>query len=222
MNLAIYGAGGLGRELLELARQINNHTQKWEMIFFVIDNEYYNPQVNKMNGAEVITFEKVQSDYKKRDVEFVIAQGEPIERKKLKEKLDSYGFKLATLIHPNVYIPESSSIGLGTVIQSNCYISCNVKIGDIVLLQPSVNIGHDCEIGMGTNISGLCNLAGRVNIGEYSYIGISTIIMEKIIIGNWSIISMGSAVFRNIEDGVIAVGNPARIMKRNENYKVFK
>ena len=36
MNLAIYGAGGLGRELLDLAEYINKSTKKWNKIFFVI------------------------------------------------------------------------------------------------------------------------------------------------------------------------------------------
>ena len=37
MILGIYGAGGLGREILVLAQQINEKISKWEDIVFIDD-----------------------------------------------------------------------------------------------------------------------------------------------------------------------------------------
>jgi acetyltransferase-like isoleucine patch superfamily enzyme len=47
-------------------------------------------------------------------------------------------------------------------------------------------------------------------------------IRENLNIGDHSIIGMGSMVFRDIPEKVIAIGNPARVMRKNENNKVFK
>lgn len=221
MNLAIYGAGGLGRELLELARQINETSPRWDKMLFVVDREYYNSDNSIINGIEVITFETAKIIYSKDELELVIAQGEPIEREKLKRKIDSTGYNLTTLIHPNVYIPQSAKIGVGVIIQSNCFISCNTTIKDNALIQGSAILGHDASVGYNSVVSSLCLLAGGVTVGNETYLGVNTVIKEKLIIGSNTIIGMGSSVFRNIENNVIALGNPARIIKRNENNKVF-
>ena len=48
------------------------------------------------------------------------------------------------------------------------------------------------------------------------------VIKEKVKIGSNTIISMGAVVYNDIGDNLIALGNPARIMRRNEDKKVFK
>lgn len=66
------------------------------------------------------------------------------------------------------------------------------------------------------------SISGHVTIGEKTYIGISVPIKQNVNIGSQSIVGMGSAVIRDIPDDVIAFGNPARVMKKNEEHRVFK
>ena len=74
----------------------------------------------------------------------------------------------------------------------------------------------------GAFISAFCNIAGAVHIGKYSYIGMSSAVKELVNIGSYSIVGMYSAVYKDIPDEVIALGNPARPMRRNEEHRVFK
>jgi acetyltransferase-like isoleucine patch superfamily enzyme len=46
-------------------------------------------------------------------------------------------------------------------------------------------------------------------------------VKETIKIGKDSIVGMGSVVLRDIQDGMIALGNPARPMKENVSKRVF-
>ena len=46
--------------------------------------------------------------------------------------------------------------------------------------------------------------------------------MERLHIGDDVIVSMGSNVYRDIEDEVIAMGSPARVIRKNEDHRVFK
>ena len=64
-------------------------------------------------------------------------------------------------------------------------------------------------------------LGGKCNIGENSYIGMSVPVKEGITIGSDTVIGMGSVVLRDIPDGVVAMGNPARAMAKND-HGVFK
>lgn len=214
--LGIWGAGGLGREILELANIINLKEHRWASFVFIDDHI----TTKLVNGVEVLSYEEACNKY--QNLEIVIGVGEPIIRLKLFEKLEKDNILSPTLIHPNVHIPETTTIGKGVVIQEGCFISCNVVIEDFVFLQPNVNVGHDDYLKKGCIISGLVNLSGHVTIGEFSYIGISTAIKQGVSIGNYCIVGMCSGVYKDIEDEMVAMGNPARPMKKNDDHTVFK
>ena len=217
MVLGIYGAGGLGREVLELATIINKKENRWEDIVFVIDGV----PSEKVNGVLVYSFEDALSKYK-GNIEVAMGVGEPATRERLFKKLEENNLESPTLIHPDVYIPNTTIVEKGATIQFGCFISCNVKIEKNVFIQPQVNIGHDDIIKEGAVISGFANLAGHVTVGKYSYIGLSTAIKENVSVGDYSIVGMYSAVYKDIPDEMIAMGNPARPLKKNEDRNVFK
>lgn len=217
MILAVYGAGGLGREVLELARLINKIEKNWDEFIFIDDGDV--PYV--VDGCDVYKFDLAKNKYGTK-LEIVMGIGEPITREKLFQKIRLEGINTPTLIHPDVYIPKNTKIGNGVVIQAGCFVSVGVTIEDYVFLQPKAAIGHDCVIGEGCIISTFDSIAGAVHIGKYSYLGLGVLVKELISIGEYSIIGMGAVVFKDVPDEVIAMGNPARVMKKNEEKRVFK
>lgn len=217
MLLGIYGAGGLGRELLVLAQQINKKKGYWEEILFIDDMKY----CDEFKNIRVINFDDLLLSYTNHTLEIVIAIGEPNIRKRLRDKVYGAGYKLATLIHPSVFVTGDTVIGDGSIICCNSFISCDVIIGQNVLIQPSVNIGHDNRIGNDVVISTNVCISGGCTIDDETYVGVQVPIKENVHIGKSSIIGMGSVVIRDIPDNVIAIGNPARAMKENVDHKVF-
>lgn len=215
--LGIYGAGGLGREVLELAKIINTKLPQWDRIIFIIDN----PSIRFINDVRVYSYSEI-IESNSSNIEMILAIGEPLVREQLYNKVIKDNLILTTLIHPDVYIPSTTTIGKGTVINLGCFISCNVIIKDNVYIQPTANIGHDCVLEEGVVVSSFGNLAGNVCLGKYTYVGMNTCIKEKTSVGDYSIIGMGSVVNRDIPSNVIALGNPARPMKKNEEKKIFK
>jgi sugar O-acyltransferase (sialic acid O-acetyltransferase NeuD family) len=217
MILGIYGAGGLGREVYVLASQINVQQKKWEKFIFIVDN----PVFNECSGIHVYNFSDVIEKYKSQDLEICIAIGEPKVRAFLRERIIDSGFSLATLIHPNIFIPEDTIICKGAIISANCFISCGSCIGENVCLQPSAMVGHDSQVGDDSVISSLVMIGGKCRVGKRTYIGPVVPVKDRVNIGDDSIIAMGSAVFRDIPNNVIALGNPARPMKANQDKKIF-
>ena len=61
-----------------------------------------------------------------------------------------------------------------------------------------------------------------VHIGENVWIGAGTIIVPGVTIGKNSVIGAGSVVVKDIPDNVVALGTPAKVIKTNDNKKVFK
>ena len=74
------------------------------------------------------------------------------------------------------------------------------------------NHGIDPEMGMPY---GKQPLTGKpVRIGECSWIGEKAVILPGVNIGKWCVVGAGSVVTKNLPDYAMAVGNPARIIRR--------
>lgn len=222
MVLGIYGAGGLGREVLELVKQLEKISKRWSDIIFVVDSENPIDENQQINGKQMLDFESAIQKYSYEEMHFVIAVGEPGSRKKLFDKVKKKGYFCETLIHPNVYIPENTKLSEGVVVQTGAVISCNVDISENVFIQNAACVGHDSQIGAHSVLSANVAIAGHCIIGKEVYIGLNVPIKEEIIIGNNTIIGMGAVVVRDIPENVIAMGNPARPLKNKNESTVFK
>lgn len=214
--LGIYGAGGLGREILELARIINRNEHMWDGFIFIDDGDVG----DEANGVHIHKYLEAKDKYPS-ELQVAMGVGEPAIRKKLFRKIKDDGIEMPTLVHPHVYIPETTKIGNGSVIQEGCFISCNVELKDYVLIQPHVSVGHDCMIGENCTLSSGTCVSGAVRIGDGTYIAVGTLIKQGIMIGSDSVVGMGSVVTKDIPENVIALGNPARAMKHKDDARVF-
>ncbi|MDR2034339.1 MAG: acetyltransferase [Helicobacteraceae bacterium] len=219
--LGIYGCGGLGREILELARDINEVNSKWDDAIFIDDSK----RSAQINGAKVYTFEELKANHfnAQKELTIVIAIGEPAVRAALKEKVLTAGFALTdALIHPLAKVAKDATIEKGSIVCYGAFISNAVIIKSSALIQPSVCVGHDTIVGENCVISSFTALAGACSIGDNCYIGMNAAVREKTSIGNWSIVGMGSIVHSDIPEGVIALGSPARVVKNNDDRRVFR
>jgi sugar O-acyltransferase (sialic acid O-acetyltransferase NeuD family) len=216
--LGIYGAGGLGREVYEVAHKNNCQSLSWSEIIFIDDGD----NIKDIRKIPIYTFKEALHKFSEEAFEVCIAVGEPSIRQVLYDKLVAEGIKLATLVHPEVSIPDSTTIGEGTIICKFVSISCDVRIGKNVYIHPMVCIGHDSVIGDNTVISSFVDVAGDCKIGENAFLAIGVVMKQGISVGNKSIVGMSSVIHRDIPESVIAMGNPARAMKRNEKERVFK
>lgn len=214
-TLAIFGAGGLGVEILEMARIVNERDNRWDGYIFVNNGDAVDP----VCGVEVMGIDTALSKYPD-SLEAVIAVGEPTLRAKIAREIEDNHLPKATIIYPSVYIPASAVIGDGVCIFPGAYVSTNVVIKDNVLVSPNAVIGHDNVIDNNVILSSTSVLCGMVHVKESGYIGPGAIVKENLTVGHFSVAAMGSVVFKDIEDGALAIGNPARASKRSGE-KIF-
>lgn len=126
----------------------------------------------------------------------------------------------AVLIDYGTYFryPKKISIGGGASINRGCELYAahlatggTITIGNNVALGPHVKVfagGHDY------NTLNLTDTAGPVVIDDFVWIGGNTTILPGVYIGEGAVIGAGSVVTRDIPPYSIAVGNPARVIKR--------
>jgi sugar O-acyltransferase (sialic acid O-acetyltransferase NeuD family) len=218
MNLYIYCAGGYGKEVLDIAVRVNNTYKKWDQIFFIDDII----ACKVKNGHKVFKFEELDELIKHTPAEFVIANGEPVSRKKIFDKLIVNNYRMTSIIDCNSIISAKSTIAHGVIISPLCSISSDATLMNNSTVNTMSIIGHDVVIGENSVISSMVNIGGESEIGDGTYIGMGALVKEKLKIGNNVIVGMGSVVYNDIPDNMIALGNPARVVRRNDNKKIFQ
>ena len=124
-------------------------------------------------------------------------------------------------IKPPLQCDYGSHITCGhqVFINYGCVIlDCNrVNIGDRVLLGPSVQLytaSHPLDLDKRREG---WELALPIEIGHDVWVGGSAVICPGVTIGEGSTIGAGSVVTKDIPAGVIAVGNPCRVVRRLDN-----
>jgi len=108
----------------------------------------------------------------------------------------------------------------GVRIGHGCMISFRAKID---ARRGRIIIGDNCTITYGCVILSHDRSAmhidpaddgeGEVVIGNNVYIGVNSVVLRNVHIGDNSVIGAGSVVISDIPEGVVAVGNPARVVK---------
>jgi sugar O-acyltransferase (sialic acid O-acetyltransferase NeuD family) len=138
----------------------------------------------------------------------VLAIDPPRSRERLAPK---YGLdRLMTIIAPTAFVSPSARVGHGSIVQRNVLVGRNARLGIAVKLNCGAQIHHDCMVGDFTTIAPGTRVLGNVRIGLRSYIGAEAVILPRITIGDDSVIGAGAVVSRDVGDGVLVKGIPAR------------
>lgn len=123
------------------------------------------------------------------------------------------------IIHSSTtYFGPSSAHAGGILIEPMALVSSMCQIGFGVTIKRSASVGHHAVLGDFVNINPGAVLSGFVNIGMGTEIGTGVTISNNVTIGKRCLIGAGSVVTRDIPDGVIAYGNPCKVIRENERW----
>jgi acetyltransferase-like isoleucine patch superfamily enzyme len=129
------------------------------------------------------------------------------------EKIPFLNDHLINFVHPASSISSSVIMGDGVVVEAASCVAPFARLGKGVFLSRSSNIGHHTTIGDWSAVNPGVTIAGRCKIGEQVTIGPGTTIFSNTVIGNNTVIGGGSVVTGNIPAGVLAWGNPCKVIK---------
>jgi sugar O-acyltransferase (sialic acid O-acetyltransferase NeuD family) len=210
-KIAIYGAGGFGREVKMLIDQINQKEKSFDFI------GYFDDGVEKgkiINHYPVLGGLNELNNFSE-NLNLVFSLASPSIKEDLLSKITKRNLFFPVLIHPSCHIgTDQVQIGEGSIICAGSIITVNIEIGKHVFLNLSCTIGHDTVIEDYCSFMPSVNISGEVKIGKGVYCGTGAKIINQLEIGENSTIGSGAVVVKNVPNGVTVVGVPARILNK--------
>lgn len=213
-RLVIIGAGGFGREVLGIARDIG----AFDVVGFLDqDLSLYGTVID---GCAVLGDDGALADLARRSVSCAcVALGEPRARKRAFDACRQLGLDLPTLVHPNAYLSPQARLGQGDVLYPGCVVMPGCVIGNGVLINAGVTIGHEATIADFCNLNPGVRLGGRVTLREGVFVGMGACLRERVTVAENAVIGAGSVVLHDVSPNATCYGVPAREQHKTVAHK---
>lgn len=203
-DIAIVGAGGLGKEIAVLIGQINQIQKKWNLVGFFDDAL---PAGSKVLSLPILGNIDALNQGKRN---IVIAIGNPALKAAIVKRLANHDLKFPVLVHPSVSLGQEITIGEGSIICAGSVLTVHINIGRHVLINLNTTIGHDVVVGDYSSLMPGAHVSGFVTVGQRAFIGTGTSILQNIQLEEGAVVGAGAVVNRNVKANVTVVGVPAR------------
>lgn len=213
-SIVIVGAGGFGREVMEIFKEQNRMSPTWDILGFIDEDEKLHGSV--INGFPVLGGLDWFKQNNKKNLGCVCAIGSCEIRKKVVERLKTLGVKFYNAIHPSVIMSEFVELGEDVIICAGSILTVNIKIGDHVHINLNCTIGHDAIIENFCTINPLVIINGHDHLGEGVYIGTGASFIHEVSVGSWSTVGAGAVIIADLPANIVAVGVPAKVIKTKE------
>lgn len=210
-DIAVFGAGGFGREVACIIKRINKVKPTWNFIGFFDDNAQLVGTSNEY-GKVLGTSEELNSW--NGELCLVMGIGSPKAVCAVEKKITNEKIEYPNLLDPTVIIADEDNykLGKGNIFASNCIISIAVTVGDFNTFNNNTVLGHDDIIGSYNSFMPNVNISGGVKIGDRNFFGVKSTVLQYLKIGNDTMIGGGALVLRNTKDGFLYMGVPAKKM----------
>jgi sugar O-acyltransferase (sialic acid O-acetyltransferase NeuD family) len=206
-DIAIFGAGGFGREVYLLLSSLNKIKKQWNILGFYDDNISINFGESKVPLNYLGTLSDLNQIQQK--VAIVIALGDPNNVKKVVAKISNKNLYFPNIVaSDSVIYDENLIIGQGNIITSGCIFTDNIKIGNFNIFNLKTSVGHDVKIGNCNVFNPNSAISGNVEIGDNNFFGLNSSVIQDKKIGSDNKIGAATLIIRNVNNGEFYFGVP--------------
>lgn len=196
MPLFLAGAGGVGREALDVALAAGTPVAGF---------------LDDARAGEVVRGLPVLAPAEAPiGADYVVAVADPGARARLSALLDARGLQAATLVHPGAGIAPETSVAPGCLVMSHAYVSSGVRLGRHVQVHYGATVGHDAELAERVSVYPGGRISGGVRLGAGATVGAGAVVLQGLVVGEGAFVGAGAVVTRDVAPGLVVVGSPAR------------
>jgi len=155
-----------------------------------------------------------------KSFDYFIGVGHNGIRKKIFNQLVDQLGNPVNAIHPSAVISASVEMNHGIMISANATINPLVILGRGVICNTSCSIDHECIIEDFAHIAPNAVLCGNVRIGAGTFVGANAVIKQGVTVGRNVMIGAGTVIIKDVPDNTTVVGNPQRILQKEEQRRL--
>jgi sugar O-acyltransferase (sialic acid O-acetyltransferase NeuD family) len=201
-KLLIFGAA----EIAELAAYYFSLDSEYQVVAFVVDDEFVNANSNK--NLPIISWSEALLNFPPNDYFMHIALSYKNLNKLREEKFiqcELAGYELVNYISSKATTFPDLKVGKNCFILENQNIQPRVTIGNNVMLWSGNHIGHGSEINDHTYIASHVVISGHVKIGKRCFVGVNATVRDFIQISDDCLVGMSSIVTKNLAVGTVVL-----------------
>lgn len=210
-KLILVGAGGHAKAVIDAVDR-----KEYEIIG-ILDKDLSHIH-EQINGIPIIGADRDAEHYLSEGAchAFIAIghMGDARIRNCLFSKFKALGYRMINVIHPAAVISESSRLGEGNLIMPNCVVNAEARIGNNTIINTGAIVEHEAIIENDVHLAPGSIVTGMSIVGSGSFIGAGSVVLQNLHIGTNVTIGAGSTVTCDISDNVVAVGSPAREIRR--------
>lgn len=206
-DIAIYGAGGFGRETALLIQQLSQADESWNLVGFFDDGLKKGTLIDSLPVLGGI----LELNSYVQPLGVVMAIADPATRRARVESVTNRRITFPVISHPTALMGSSSNgFGQGVIITAGVILTTGIRIGDFSIINLATTIGHDVTLGAFSSIMPQCSISGNVDIGSGAFVGAGARIIQGVSLGANCVVGAGAVVTKSFLDGSRVVGIPAR------------
>ena len=208
--LVIVGAGGFGRECLDIVEAINEYGGEIEVVGYVDDNGG-DPDWLQRRGVRCLGPVVSAPDHASR---FVIAIGDGKARQRIDDALSSAGLSSPVLVHPQATIGPDCVVGPGVILNAGARVTTNIWIGQHTQIHANATVGHDSRLAAHVSVFPGATISGGVELGEAVTVGTGANVLPGVTVGPRAFVGAGAVATRDVAADATVVGSPASEIRR--------
>jgi len=203
-KIYIIGAGGSGREVVEIIKDLNIIELSYEICGFIDDNhDIWGTTINGIKVLGGVDFLIEEST--KHECYAVISIADCDIKEDIARRLNRY-VTWENIVHPTAKIWSFVDIGHGNIIEPFVFVGPNAQIGNHVLINTKANIGHDSIIEDYSSIMCLCDITGNVHIEKKVYVASRVSVIPGLTVGKSAKLGAGAVIIKDVKPNVTMHG----------------
>ncbi|PYT96175.1 MAG: acetyltransferase [Acidobacteria bacterium] len=211
-RLFVYGASGHGKVVGDILLALENS----EFAGFVDDKVEL--QGSNLLGRPVFgDGHWLEQECTRARIGVALGVADSFVRKRLFEQCLRWGAELVTLIHPKASVSNSANLEAGVVVMAHATINACARVGLGAIVNTGAIVEHDVDVGDFAHVAPNAAMGGASRLGNFSHLGMGAVVIQCVSVGSKTIIGAGSVVVRDMQDGVVAYGVPARAARSIES-----